>query len=45
MDSFKEKMGSNVINGCEFYSEILTSGHWPYTEFPICEIPKQMKNM
>lgn len=42
MEEYREKTGSNQLMGCEFYSEILTSGHWPYTEFPICNIPKQM---
>ena len=32
--------GSNLIGNCEFYTEILTSGHWPYSDVPVCKIPK-----
>jgi hypothetical protein len=40
METFREKTGSNLLNDFEFYSEILTSGHWPYAEFPDCKIPR-----
>ena len=44
MKDFREMRNSNQVQGLEFSAEILTSSHWPISEFPKCSIPRQLKN-
>ena len=37
--------GTNYVNEIEFNAEILTSGHWPFQEMPVCNIPPQMSSI
>jgi hypothetical protein len=37
--------GSNTVNNIEFNAEILTSGHWPFQDPPVCTIPPQMQSI
>ena len=40
--NFREKRQGNFVEGIEFNTEILTSGHWPFQDVPKCNIPKQL---
>lgn len=37
--------GQSYVNEIEFNSEILTSGHWPFQEMPVCNIPPQLSTI
>jgi len=39
MQDFRSIKGGNQVEGIEFSTEILTSSHWPISEFPKCNIP------
>jgi len=45
MADFKKLRSSNQVEGIEFSSEILTSSHWPISEFPKCTIPMQLSRV
>ena len=36
MQDFRTIRGNNQVDGIEFNAEILTSSHWPISEFPKC---------
>lgn len=42
MQDFRSMRGNSQVEGLEFSSEILTSSHWPISEFPKCNIPMQL---
>lgn len=42
MQDFRTMRGGNTVDGMEFNTEILTSSHWPISEIPKCNIPRQM---
>jgi hypothetical protein len=47
MQEFKNRAdgGSSLVNGIEFSSEILTSGHWPYQQIPRCVVPAKLQSV
>ena len=37
--------GNSFVNEIEFRAEILTSGHWPFQDMPVCNIPPQLSSI
>lgn len=37
--------GNDFVNDIQFNVEILTSGHWPFQDTPVCTIPPQLNSI
>jgi len=46
MKDFRQTSGnSNFVDNIEYSAEILTSGHWPFQEAPVCKIPARLMSL